>query len=138
MAWKRGPQPVELDDVDVRDGQHPAAVVAARVIEHVQLSPVQTTDIGLDSQRPLDGVGQRLALAGSWFGERSGTNNLPPGHDNRSPMADLRSQELKVDRVDPRGQMLDKFEVGHEVDITAWSGVPCAYQLGRCGRTPTQ
>jgi hypothetical protein len=52
----------------VRDGQDPAAVVTLRIVEHLQLARSKAADVRLDTQRPIDGVGQPLPFMkeGAW------------------------------------------------------------------------
>ncbi len=40
-----GRKPIEPHDLDVRDRKDPAALIAIRVVEHVQLARMQPTDI---------------------------------------------------------------------------------------------
>jgi superfamily II DNA or RNA helicase len=69
----------------------------------------------------------------SGLDDRRCTDNVPPGHDKRRPITDVRRQNLQVDRVGPRRQMFDELEVGHEVNITARIGIPSRHQVGcRC------
>src|SRR5580693_7412694 len=51
---------IEPNHIDVRNRKYPPALVTMRVVKHVQLAGTQTTHISFSTQRPVDGVGQRL------------------------------------------------------------------------------
>lgn len=56
------PQPPRGHHVEVRDGQHAAAAVPARVIQHHQLQRLNTLDVDLGAQRPTRSISEGFAF----------------------------------------------------------------------------
>ena len=128
LASKSTPFPIRTRRAGKRRRSQPLrrAPPHQRRDRHRRLSSRPPSQLPTGSSRPSRPIA-------SGFDDRRCTDNVPPSHDKRRPVTDVRRQKLQVDRVGPRGQMFDELEVGHEVNITAGIRVPSRHQVGcRC------
>ena len=63
-------EPLDGHGGDMSYRQHPAAVVAAGSVEHVELPGLKAAHIGLGAQRPAHGAGQGLPRVQEGSGQR--------------------------------------------------------------------
>ncbi len=92
-----GRQPIEPYDFDVRDGQHPAALVAMRVVEHVELAGMQSADVGFLAQRSVDRVGKCLTLVQKGARQRPASTGWAAHLQNHQPDVVIQRQHSGVD-----------------------------------------
>ena len=96
MSAKRDASRSGLHHFDVGDGQHPTAIIALRVVENVQLPRMQSAHVGLVAQRPVDGVGERLALVQEGPGKGPTRAGRPAYLQHHQPEIGIQSQHRGV------------------------------------------